>query len=292
MTLPRITLLATCISLAAGTGCSSSKPLASSNGAAGAGGAGTVAGQCTPPGYHVDTAPLQVDEVKAMLKDPSGAPVPNLQIQVCGTDTCTYATSAPKTGAIDAKPAVPLSLPAFKYGDGLDFAELAVPIRKSTQDLGDIVVLPLPAYADGAVFPKSGAVTNGDLTLFVTDETSVVHEVLNYQDDSQLVFRTVSIPIAQSQQALESTFELAYAVAPLGSTFCPPVRLSLKNTPNWDAGSEVEVFVQGVNTDEAWAPYGGWVKVADGSVSSDGSSIDTTSGGIPILSSIAVRRKQ
>jgi len=33
------------------------------------------------------------------------------------------------------------------------------------------------------------------------------------------------------------------------------------------------------------------VQVAEGSVSSDGSRIDTTRGGIPILSSLALRRK-
>jgi len=80
-------------------------------------------------------------------------------------------------------------------------------------------------------------------------------------------------------------------LAPLGTTFCPPAGLSLKNTPEWSAGTEVEVFVQGLNVNEKWAPYGTWVKVAEARVSSDGSSIDTTSGGIPILSSIALSRK-
>jgi len=287
MTLPRITLLAVCVSLAAITGCSSSKPL---DGAAGAGGAGN-APQCTAPGYHVDSAATEVDEVQAVLHDPSGAAVSNMQIQVCGTDTCTYASSS-KTGAVDATPHVKLLLPAFKYGDGLDFAELAVPLSQAKQDLGTVVVLPLPDYADGAAFPKSGAVTNGDLTLFLDKNTTVTQNVLSY-DDSQQVFRSVAIPIADSAQALDPSlgFELAYGVAPLDTLFCPPARLSLKNTLDWDPGTEVEVLVQGLNTDEAWAPYGTWLKVADGSVSSDASSIDTTSGGIAVLSSIAVRRK-
>jgi hypothetical protein len=292
MTLPRITLIAACVSLAASTGCSSSKPLADgAAGASGAGGAGNTP-QCMPPGYHMDSAAIEVDEVKARLSDPSGAVVPNLPIQVCGTNTCTYDSSNAQ-GVVDTTQAAMLVLPAFKYGDGRDFAELAVPIRKSKQDLGDIVVLPLPGYADGAAFPKSGPVSNGDLTLFIDSTTSVVHDVLNYEDDSQLVLRTVSIPIAQSQQALPDSFgfELAFGVAPLGSTFCPAARLSLKNSLNWDAGTQVEIFVQGVDTDEAWAPYGSWTQVAEGSVSDDGSSIDTTSGGIPILSAIAVRRK-
>jgi hypothetical protein len=285
MTLPRITLIAVCVSLAAITGCSSSKPLASSDAGA------TNLEQCTAPGYHVDTDAIEVDEVQAVLHDVNGAPVPNLPIQVCGTNTCTYDSSSAK-GIVDTTQHAMLVLPAFKYGDGLELAELAVPITKAKQDLGTIVVLSLPDYADGAAFPKSGAVTNGDLTLFVDENTTVTQNVLSY-DDSQQVFRSVAIPIADSAQALDPSlgFELAYAVSPIDTLFCPPARLSLKNTPNWAAGTEVEVFVQGLNTDEAWAPYGKWLKVADGSVSSDASSIDTTSGGITVLSSIAVRRK-
>jgi hypothetical protein len=287
MTPPRITLIAVCVSLAALTGCSSSKPLAGSDGGAGA--ANTE--QCAAPGYHVDSDAIEVDEVQAVLHDVSGGPVPNLPIQVCGTNTCTYDSSNAK-GIVDTTQHAMLVLPAFKYGDGLELAELAVPITKTKQDLGTIVVLSLPDYADGAAFPKSGAITNGDLTLYVDKGTTVTQNILTY-DDSQQVFRSVAIPIADSAQALDPSlgFELAYAVAPVDTLFCPPARLSLKNTLNWDAGTEVEVFVQGLNTDEAWAPYGRWLKVADGSVSSDASSIDTTSGGITVLSSIAVRRK-
>jgi hypothetical protein len=291
MRLPRSIAALAWLSLAALQGCSSSKPLDGSNGAAaGASGAGN-AEQCTPPGYHVDSDAIEVDEVQAVLHDPSGAAAANLPIQVCGTNTCTYGFSSDK-GVVDSTEHAMLVLPAFKYGDGLDFAELAVPITQSKQDLGDIVVLPLPDYADGAAFPKSGAMTNGDLTLFIDKNTTVTQNVLSYED-SQQVFRSVAIPVADSGQALDPSFgfELAYAVAPLDTLFCPPARLSLKNTPNWDPGSEVEVFIQGLDADEGWAPYRSWVKVADASVSSDGSSIDTTSGGIPILSSIAVRRK-
>jgi hypothetical protein len=293
MRLPRSIAVFAGLCLTALLGCSSSKALGNSGGAGATGAAGAGATQhCTPPGYHVDADPTQVDEVQAVLHDPSGAAVNHLAIQVCGTDTCTYDFSD-KNGKVDTSPGVPLILPAFKFGDGTDYAELAIPITEAKSNLGDVVALPLPAYADGAVFPKSGSVTNGDLTLFIDNDTAVVHEVLNYTDDSQLVFRTVQIPVAQSALVLDASFgfELAYAVAPLGSTFCPAARLSLKNTLNWDAGTAVEVFIQGLNADEAWAPYRTWVKVADASVSSDGSSIDTTSGGIPVLSSIAVRRK-
>jgi hypothetical protein len=64
----------------------------------------------------------------------------------------------------------------------------------------------------------------------------------------------------------------------------------------WAPGTEVEVFIQGLKTGSVdhgpdWAPYGGWAPVATAVVSADGSTIDTTDGGIPILSSVALRRK-
>jgi hypothetical protein len=222
---------------------------------------------------------------------PSGEAAADLPVQVCGLNACLTYNASP-SGALNVKPKQSLVLPAFKYGDGFDFAELAVPLAQAEQDLGELIALPLPPLAQGVKFPKSGAVTSGDLTLVLASNGSVAHDTLTYHDD-ELVLRSVAVPVADSAQALPPSFgfELAYGLAPLGSTFCPPAKLSLKNTLNWAPGSEVEVFVQGLDVSEKWAPYGTWLQVAEGRVSSDGKSIDTTSGGIPILSSIALRRK-
>jgi hypothetical protein len=116
---------------------------------------------------------------------------------------------------------------------------------------------------------------------------------LTYTDPSELVFRSVQIPLAQSTRALDPSlgFELGYALAPVSSVFCPAAGLRVKNTLGWAANTQVEVFVQGLEVDEKWAPYGNFVQVADAAVSADASAIETTSGGIPILSSIALRRK-
>ena len=249
---------------------------------------------CTAPGYAADPQPdpVAIEQVTASFRDPSGAAVPNLNLQLCGIDQCRNGKSN-ALGKIDIAPESPnIVLPALKYGDGYDFAELAILLGSSPkQDLGELLALPLPAFADGAVFPKQGSVTNGDLTLFIDDAKQVDHNELNYTDDSEFVFRTVPVPLEASAQALDSSFELAYGVAPLGTKFCPPAKLSVKNTLAWPPGTDVEIFVQGLETDELWAPYASWLRVADARVSSDGSSIDTVSGGITILSAIALRRK-
>jgi hypothetical protein len=247
---------------------------------------------CTAPGYASDSAAVTINEVDALLRDPSGKGVSDLPVQVCGTDQC-FNYSSGKGGKTVAQPRSKLTQAAFKYGDGFDFAELAVPLSTDPiQDLGTLIALPLPTIAEGAAFPKSGAVTNGDVTLTLAKGTETVHDILTYAD-TDLVFRTVQIPVADSAAALDPSFgfELGYALAPLGTTFCPAAQLSLPNSPQWPNGTEVEVFIQGLIAEQEWAPYGTWVKVAEGSVSADGSRIETTSGGIPILSSIAVRRK-
>ena len=248
---------------------------------------------CEPPGYPTEGEPVAITRVRASIRLPSGEIAAHLPVQVCGLNNCIVDESN-ESGTVNvALGGPPLVLAALKYGDGFDFAELAAQLgSEPTQDLGELVALPLPTFAEGAKFPKSGAVTNGDLTLQLDSAGSFEHDILAYSDD-ELVFRTVPVPIADSQQALPPSFgfELAYGVAPLGTTFCPAAKLSVKNSAHWAPGTEVEVFVQGLDVTEKWAPYGTWLQVAEARVSSDGSRIDTTSGGIPILTSIALRRK-
>jgi len=247
---------------------------------------------CDAPGYYVEADSTDIKQVTAKLLLPSGEAAAALPVQVCGIDTCLK-YKANQSGVLNVSPEQSLIRPALKYGDGFDFAELAIPLADGTQNLGELVAMPLPAFAEGAKFPKAGPVTSGDVTLELASNAKVEHDNLTYSDPSELVFRSVEVPIAESEKALppEFGFELAYGLAPIGSTFCPAAGLSLKNTLAWAPGTEVEVFVQGLDVAENWAPYGTWQPVAEARVSSDGKTIDTTSGGIPILSSIALRRK-
>jgi hypothetical protein len=292
------------LSAALAVGCGSSSPLpGTSSGGSGGNGEGGSDGTstsgtggvkaCAAPGYPSHTPAIEIDEVNAQLSDPSGAPVPNLPVQVCGLDICLNG-STDAQGKAHVAPGAALLSPAFKYGDGFDFAKLAAKLSdQPTQDLGALVAIRLPSYAEGAPFPKAGDVSNGDVTLSLAPGSKIAHDLLTYTDDTELVFRSAPIPIAQSERALDPSFgfELAYALAPVSTTFCPPADLRLKNSLGWAPHSAVEVFVQGLEVDEKFAPYGDWIKVADARVSDDGGEIKSSSGGIPILSSLALRRK-
>jgi hypothetical protein len=74
---------------------------------------------------------------------------------------------------------------------------------------------------------------------------------------------------------------------------CPAAALSVPNSPGWKAGAHVELFLHGIDVAEEWAPYGGWAKVSDGSVSADGKTIATDpDGGLPALSVVGIRLAQ
>ena len=289
MVQPRIQYSGACLSALLVVSCGSSAPLTDMAISA-------PPSVCTAPGYASDSSAIEIDEVDAQLRDPSGASVPNLLVQVCGLDVCVNGTTN-IAGKTSVTPQVTLLRPAFKYGDGFLYAKLAAPLGpEARQDLGQLVALPLPDYADGAAFPRAGKaskITNGDVTLILAGGALISHDLLTYTEDSELVFRSVPIPLSDSARAADPSlgFELAYGLAPVSTTLCPAAELRVTNRLAWAANSAVEVFVQGLEVDEKWAPYGGWVKVADATVSLDGSSIQTTSGGIPILSSIALRRK-
>ncbi len=278
-------------------GCSSSDPPATSNSSAGSCAASDSGPSsktiCQARGYHVAADALPLEQVSVSLVDPDGNPLQGVYVQVCGINEC-YTGHSDRGGKAVVSVDQPLVLPALKYGDGYEFAELAAPLGgKPEQDVGRVVAVPLPSNAEGAAFPPCGSVTNGDLTLRLEPGTSIDIDELSYPDAPEQVFRSAPVPLSDSPLAFPDSFgfELGYGVAPLLTKFCPAAGLSVKNTLGWDPGSAVEVFVQGLETNEAWAAYGTWTKVAEASVSSDGLSIDTTSGGIPILSSIALRRR-
>lgn len=254
--------------------------------------------ECNPPGFPNDPAEFDT-QVTARLLDPNGAPIDGVGTLLCGVNLCDPPATSNASGSVSMTSSMPLVQPAFKYGDGFELAELAVQLEPGQNDLGDVVVVPLPAYADGALLPKSGGqVTSGDLTLKLAPGTVIEIDNLTYGAESERTFRSAPIPVAQSKQALpeEFGFEVAYGIAPINTHFCPAAALSLPNSLSWDAGTEVEVFVQGIEPGSVerapdFAPYGSWVKVADAEVSKDGSTISTIEGGVPVLSSIALRRK-
>ncbi|MCB9584156.1 MAG: hypothetical protein H6718_02105 [Polyangiaceae bacterium] len=276
--------------------------------AGGVGGSGGSTPQCADgPGYATNPTPSRVDQVLAKVVNPQGAPVADLLAQVCGTDFCvngkTDATGAVVTcqsgGQIctpGINPGQDMTLPAFKYGAGLNFVKFAYPLPSGTTqfDLGTLAIVPLGPPGSGQTLTSGATVTSNEVELTLAENTAVKIDQLTYLTEDEQQFRAVVFDPADAPDAVDPSLnlELLVGTTPIETEFCPAATLSLPNSKGWAADADVEFFVHGVSIEEEWAPYAGWAKVSDGKVSSDGTKVVTNDGeGIPHLSVIGVRLK-
>jgi hypothetical protein len=269
----------------------------SSAGASDAGGAPAVdAASCPMIVVPQPTGSQAFHSLSASVVDTSGAVVSDVPVTVCGFDLCL-------SGQVSADGSVhvanseadhPLEHPAFKLGDGVTFAELAYPLPDQTDlALGKTVAVRLPAPAEGAPLVAGASARQGDVVLTMQPGTAIGIDILVYPPDAQGL-RVVSVPLVNGPLAIDPSqhLEAVYAMAPQGTTFCPPAALDLPNAPKWSAGTAVEILAHGVDLEQRWAPYAGWAVVANAVVSDDGLRIRTPAGeGLPILSAIGVRKK-
>ncbi|HEY6078106.1 MAG TPA: hypothetical protein VIW29_04850, partial [Polyangiaceae bacterium] len=89
---------------------------------------------------------------------------------------------------------------------------------------------------------------------------------------------------------LDQGFVLGFALSPLETRICPSPALSIDNSAELGAGSELELYVLGLDVGEAWAPYAGWQKVGEGAVSEDGATLEFPAG-LPLLTAIGIKEK-
>jgi hypothetical protein len=231
----------------------------------------------------------------ASLVDEHGAAQPDVPLTVCGFDVCLNGkvddAGAARVQNADGGP--PMQHPALKIGEGMTFAELAYPLPDHADfDLGTTVAVPLPSAADGVAFAAGSTVTSGDVTLTLAPDTVIAFDLLTYPPDARGL-RAKAISLAKAPLAIDpaARLELAYAIVPQGTTFCPPASLELPNSLGWPAGTDVEFLAHGVDLEQRWAPYGGWAVVTTGNVTSDGKRIATAPGhGVPGLFALGVRR--
>jgi hypothetical protein len=147
----------------------------------------------------------------------------------------------------------------------------------------------------GTAFTTGGNAVSGGVTLAIPAGCVVTVDMLNYETADSQLFRAVQIPVSKEMPVIMPsglTIGILIGVAPLETTFCPAVGVTVPNTAGWPAGTAVEFYLHGVDTFEEWSVYGGWTKVSDGAVSADGTSVSTTGAGFPVLETFAVVQKQ
>jgi hypothetical protein len=258
---------------------------------------GAAVPRCAGPGYAGTPEHVEFRHLSATVVDANGKPVPHLIAQACGTNLCLNGTTD-GSGHVVIDANASETKPAFKYGDGVNYARFALPLAGPTVsvDLGSQATFAFDPPALGVPLTPSAEATSRGFTLTLpADLEPIQPDPFDFPTADLQKFRAVEVPVAAAPAAVDGSlgFGLLVALTPSDTALCPPAKLTVPNSPGWPAGSLVEFFLHGIDVEEQWAPYGGWAKVSAGTVSADGASIATDpDGGLPQLSIVGVRRIQ
>lgn len=296
--------------LLAVAGCSSSDGGAAAGGEgggapAGDGGPSDGAKTCEAQNGSAPPAGWQcVKTVDAVLVGVDGAPLAGANVTACGRNICNYAKSD-ASGKVHFDVYQYMDAPAFKVPAETPYVQFAwlLPKEKEVHDLGTIKLVPLPV--DGAEIQDNGGmpttaaqtVTNGGVSLELPAQTTITIDTLTLQTPDQQAFRALVLDDAQLPPSVDPSLGLGMVVSlgPLDTLVDPPAAITLPNPKGWAAGSQVELFLHGVDlTSAAKAPYGKWQAIGTGTVAQDGKSISSDPGagnGVPELSLLGVRPK-
>jgi hypothetical protein len=187
-----------------------------------------------------------------------------------------------------------ITKPAFKFGEGKVSARFARLLpNEATVDFGVVHTVRLPELSTGVALTAGNEASSGGLTLLPEAGSAIKIDKLTFSEAAEQKLRAVRVPLERAGDLIDESLglELLYAATPTSTQFCPPARLRVTNSEGWEPGTLVEVLLHGVEIDQEWAPYGGWTKVSDAQVSDDGSEIETTEPGLPLLGVLGFRRK-
>jgi hypothetical protein len=243
--------------------------------------------------------------VTATILDQSGNGVVGQPAYMCGLNICSPPVVTGAGGNVSISTSLSEKKPAFKFGDSINYAEFAIPVAlASTTNFGNITTGKFPALGTGGALTPGTNPASGDVMVFLASGAIVQIDTLTYSTANQQKLRTVSIPVAGAAPVLASCpgcgFQLLYGVTPAETTICPaaqvrvalPHQISSPNDFGWLPGAAVEFWITTIDSGQTYAPYGGWKKISDGTVSADGVSVSTSGGqGFNFLQNFAVRLK-
>lgn len=279
----------------------SSNPVVSDD----AGGAGGAAGAAStqvggtsgapplrcPAGSNPRSDPQRraVGVVSGQFMDEEGQPTSAGLVQICGKDLCINARVG-EDGKLAESVGQTLDAPACKFGDGLAWGKQALPLGAGDSKLAALTAVRLPDFADSAPFTPGSNVSSGGVTLELDPNVRVEVDTLTYEEEAQRGFRAAAL-VGPSLTQLQQEFELGFTFSPVETRLCPSPALRVENLTGLAAGTELELFMLGVDVLETWAPYAGWKKVGDGAVTEDGKSLEFPEG-LPLLTTIGIKVKR
>ena len=298
-----------------GAGGSTSSTSASASSSAGTGGGKTTSSSagtggsapvCPGIGFGGGEKSKPGGSVTATIVDQSGAAVPNQPVFICGIDICSPPGKTDANGKVQISTAIMMKKPAFKFGDAVTYAELAIPVSMATTDFMTVGTGKLPAT--GPALTAGADATSGGITVSIANGGAVGINTLIYDTPEKQQLRAVNIPLTHVAAVLApitfadggAGFSLLYGVSPAETTLCPAAKVKValpsdKMMPNnlgWAPKAKVEFWIMTIDAGQVYAPYGGWAKASDGAVSDDGASVVTADGaGFTYLQTFGVRLK-
>jgi hypothetical protein len=284
-----------------GSGATSSSSTTASGGNAGSAGIGGGGPECPAPEPMQPNEMTTMTGVTAMAIDQTGQPANQVNAAICGINVCGDITNSPASGALMVN-GNGLDFVAARFSTGYNgrgYAKLSADIPMApTYDFGTIRVIRIPQLNTGVALTPGQDATNSGVTLGVPADAVVEFDMLNLPDaaDHKFVAAVVDITgFADEIPALDPSLNLQVIVAlgAIDTHICPAASLTFQNTVvGWMAGAEVEIYIHGTKTFQHYAPYGGWAKVADAAVSSDGMTVSTVAGqGVEVLGTYGARLK-
>lgn len=246
---------------------------------------------CTPPTFHDDSPALPFERLTATVVDEEGNPVQNILAQACGTNVCLQSKTNAE-GRVTITEAAEISKLAFKYGDGLRYAQIVVQAAEGERhDLGTQTTLRLPEEDTNNRFEAGATVESSGARLTLDADATVKLDRLSYPDAEQHVFVAREFERAVLPPSIEAReFDAVWVLGPLKTSFCPSAALSLPNTAKFPAGSVVELHLLVNDIEGHFAPYAEWGKVGEATVTSDGARIETDPhSGLPELGIVGLR---
>lgn len=238
------------------------------------------------------------EQLSAQVVDVDGDAVADQLAQACGLDVCLARTTN-AAGEVDIRPQMgqPIRRVAFKYGDGLRFAQFALLLdaEQSHHELGTQRTLALPASGKHEPLRAGSRASSSGARLEVDASANVRFDLLSFPDEQAQAFVAAVWPQAEPlpEAAQDLGFVALWALGPLKTEFCPPARLALPNTAALAPGTEVELLLHVTDVSAAWGEYGTWNPVARARVNQDGSRLETLDdSGIPQLGTLGLRIAQ
>jgi hypothetical protein len=268
-----------------------------------------VIAACVPPTtYGFGEITMNSATVMAKIVDETGAAVGAQPVSICGVDICGDVSMTAADGSASIMSDLTEKAPSFLFGDAMSYAKFAIPLTQASTDFtmgGHVIATGKLAGKPGALLMPGTTAVAGDVTITLPVDDTVSIDLVTYQTPDSQLLRTVDIPLTNTAPLFASTgatgFALLYGVSPAETTFCPPVQVSvalphtmtMPNDLGWAPGSQVEFWVTTTDQGQVFAPFGGWAKISDGLVASDGMSVATLpSQGFNFLESFAIRSVQ